>query len=183
MGDLANSGDTPDTFKMSNVDTDWVLRWLQDNGYRYAVRTDGWVECFVWHQDERWTGRGPTREDAVRDVLRRMFPSAASRTLLQHTISAALPGVTAVFNGPPKPDYEPSSNAGLSPDTASPSSAGRHYVSAYSGPDPETVLADVGLLDELIDSKRPELALMTPSRQRLSILSWICQARAAQGQV
>lgn len=41
-------------------------------------------------------------------------------------------------------------------------------------------LAEVAILNELIDSKRPELSLMTPERQRLAILAWICHARAIQ---
>ena len=37
---------------------------------------------------------------------------------------------------------------------------------------------EVDLLSLSIDSKAPELALMTPERQRLAILAWICRARA-----
>lgn len=46
--------------------------------------------------------------------------------------------------------------------------------------DPDEALAEVGLLAELIESKEPELGLMTPERQRLAILAWICHARALQ---
>jgi len=45
---------------------------------------------------------------------------------------------------------------------------------------PDEALAEVSLIEELIDAKRPELALMTPERQRLALLAWICHARAIQ---
>ncbi|MEC8022368.1 MAG: hypothetical protein VX223_00440 [Myxococcota bacterium] len=170
---------------MTIVDPDLALRLLRDLGYRYAFRLEGWVECLVWYQEERWIGRGATRSEAVQDVLGRLFPSRAARQLLLRTIPEEAQSDAVSLDSPSPLEAPPQVTADLSsreeglpqPTPQAPSPV----VLRVDDRDPEAVLADVGLLDELIDSKRPELALMTPARQRLSILSWICHARAAQG--
>ncbi len=45
---------------------------------------------------------------------------------------------------------------------------------------PDEALNELTLIDHLIDSNKPELALMTPERQRLAILAWICHSRSIQ---
>jgi hypothetical protein len=45
---------------------------------------------------------------------------------------------------------------------------------------PDEALSEVNLIDDVIDSSRQELALMTAERQRLAILAWICHARSLQ---
>ena len=42
----------------------------------------------------------------------------------------------------------------------------------------DEAVGEVDLLAELIRSEQPELSLMTPERQRLVILAWICHARS-----
>ena len=58
----------------------------------------------------------------------------------------------------------------------------RQHVAIVAPPpmEPDEASADVDVLDQLIDSKIGELALMTPERQRLGILAWICHGRALQ---
>ena len=169
---------------MSFVDPDQALGLLNDLGYRSAFRLDAWVECLVWVEEERWIGRGASRARRCTTCfaifsLKRIttfivecpwqdgsFSSVESRVSRAHrpresTGSAPMAAVERLPRATPEGPLE--------------------LGSSVDDRDPEDVLADVGLLDELIDSKRPEMALMSPVRQRLSILSWICHARAAQG--
>lgn len=60
--------------------------------YHVAFRTDGWVDCLVLRDAERWVGRGLTEADALDDALSQIFGSAASRALLaKHVAAAAQP--------------------------------------------------------------------------------------------
>ena len=57
----------------------------------------------------------------------------------------------------------------------------QHVAIVASAPmEPDEASADVDVLNQLIDSKLGEMALMTPGRQRLGILAWICHGRALQ---
>ena len=57
----------------------WLPRFLIDCGYRCFVRRNGWIECLISNDQERWIGRGGDEMDAVRDALAQMFPAAAAR--------------------------------------------------------------------------------------------------------
>ena len=52
---------------------------LSAAGYHFAVRTDGWTECLVQRQGERWIGGGHTESEAFEDALEKMFPSRLAR--------------------------------------------------------------------------------------------------------
>jgi hypothetical protein len=76
---------------------------LGDLQYRVAFRTDGWVDCLVLRESERWVGRGLTEGEALDDALSQIFGSAASRALLaKYTVPAAPPSVA-----PPPAEPEP----------------------------------------------------------------------------
>src|SRR6185295_12521378 len=65
---------------------------LSEAGYRVASRldwleNDGTSEYLVQREDERWIGRGPNADDALRDALARMFPSRLARELLEHHLA------------------------------------------------------------------------------------------------
>ena len=69
-----------------------VLRGLLlDAGYRVLLRTNGWAECFVQREAERWEGRGQTEADALDDVLGKMFPSHLARELFSQSTDARRP--------------------------------------------------------------------------------------------
>lgn len=56
-----------------------VYAILERHGYRWSCREQGFVECLVTRQDERWLGRGLTAREALDDALRLMLPSALAR--------------------------------------------------------------------------------------------------------
>ncbi len=88
---------------------------LEEAGYRVLFRTNGWAECFVHREAapleatealpmtgallataaERWEGRGETQEDALEDVLGRMFPSHLARVLFDRECAASRMPVAA----------------------------------------------------------------------------------------
>ncbi len=132
-------------------------RILEEFGYRIAFRRHRWTECLVWSDSERWHGHGGDETDALRAVLEQMFPSAASSKLMEFYCQTVDPGAAArsiVATESPMPD-EP-----------------RRVYSRSEA------LEALNLLSDRIDAEGPELALMSPTRQRMVMLSWICRARA-----
>jgi hypothetical protein len=78
-----------------------VLRdLLVGAGYRVLARTNGWAECFVQRDAERWEGRGLTEDEALDDALGKMFPSHLAWALLEQR--AERPAVLAAPS-----DFEP----------------------------------------------------------------------------
>lgn len=59
-----------------------VRSLLVDAGYCVLLRTNGWAECFVQRDAERWEGRGQSEEEAFDDAVGKMFPSHLARSLL-----------------------------------------------------------------------------------------------------
>ena len=62
---------------------------LADAGYRVLFRANGWAECYVEREAERWEGRGRTEDEALHDVLARMLPSHLAQSLVQRQILAS----------------------------------------------------------------------------------------------
>lgn len=56
---------------------------LRAHGYEVALRENGWCECLVAREAERWTGRGTSPASALEDALAQMLPSALARALLR----------------------------------------------------------------------------------------------------
>jgi len=131
-------------------------RILESLGYRIAFRRQGWSECLVWREGERWLGQGGDENQALEVVLEQMFPSEAARQLMRmyaQQSSGASEQKAESMAGPPIP-REPN----------------RVYSRAEA-------LEALTLLSDRIDVERPELALMSPIRQRMVMLAWICRAR------
>lgn len=180
-----------------------VLRWLQENGYRVAFRDQGWVECLLWCDGERWLGRGADRDEAADDALRQAFPSRAARLLLAGlgapaVVSApeqappeAVPPDELTDDAPPPEETEPAAPPEAPPPEAKPP---EDLVAPVPAPQPapqprrriveamttEEALDSLGLLEDAITAERPEVALMVPERQGLILLAWICRARSAE---
>lgn len=123
-------------------------RILEDLGYRVAFRRQSWTECLVWRGNERWLGHGGDEGEAMEAALSQMFPSEAARQLLRaHNAPAGAPSLDATSDAPPR------------------------VYSRSEALEALTVLAD------RIDGERPDLGLMSPARQRMVMLAWICRAR------
>lgn len=56
-----------------------VYAMLERHGYRWSCREQGYTECLIARQDERWLGRGLSAREALDDALRQMLPSALAR--------------------------------------------------------------------------------------------------------
>lgn len=65
--------------------------FLSQEGYRIATRYEGWVECLVARDTERWIGRGQDEDEALEDVLHQMFPSRVAWQLLEQQLSSSRP--------------------------------------------------------------------------------------------
>lgn len=223
-----------------------TIKWLEESGYTVSFRTDGWTDCLVALDDERWLGHGGTESGALEDALRRMFPSRLSQRLLERSraerairdadrpasAEAKLPSSnvtlayhpaitdldllpdtdpdceaptvsipTVVIDVPPPREVRPISIPTIvaqddqrdhTPVSAPwprpsgirtrPRRPGEDTIEIAAVPtvDVEESAIEVGIISDLIRSNRPELALMTPERQRLAILGWICHARSAE---
>src|SRR5277367_2500522 len=59
---------------------------LVEAGYCVLLRTNGWAECFVQRDMERWEGRGQSEDEAFDDAMGKMFPSHLARSLLDRHI-------------------------------------------------------------------------------------------------
>ncbi|MEO0321731.1 MAG: hypothetical protein AAF447_02160, partial [Myxococcota bacterium] len=160
---------------MSELDP--LTSWLLQEGAEVYI--DGseerpWTEVLVAVGDERWLGRGPSRQSALRDVVRQMAPSALTLRLVDAAIGA--PAVAAA----PAPAVAPAAA------TAGPIvTPRRRGVVAREVPDPngDEARAAIESLDELhaqIDATAEDLGLMAPSRIRLFLLAWIAEARTIQ---
>jgi hypothetical protein len=165
-------------------------RWLESIGYQIAFRCEGWTECLVWCDDERWLGRGGSCGGALEDALSQMLPSRAARLASPsfHASDAANHG-PIVSNDEPREDSRssdpvPEETASSPAESERSSPADVVPVSVEPQPDPalsvEDALRSLDPLEDRISAERPELGLATPERQRLVILGWICHARAVE---
>ena len=60
-----------------------VRAYLASLGYAVVVREQGWVECLLVREDERWFGQGLDEDDALRDALGKALPSHAARSAFE----------------------------------------------------------------------------------------------------
>ncbi|MCP4873137.1 MAG: hypothetical protein GY898_30965 [Proteobacteria bacterium] len=98
---------------------DRLLRGLLDaEGYTVSAREDGFATVLVSRSGERWLGHGPDQESALKDAVHRMFPSAASRALLERALGSweTAPGPTVEqlaegADAPPPPEPPPAALA------------------------------------------------------------------------
>ncbi len=180
--------------------------WLQDLGYRFGFRRNTWVECLVTGRGEGWCGAGWTEAEALDDAIEKMFPSYASRTLLQARFGIGQS--IEVLEGTPESEVaidvavelaadspstceesgasaEESSGSGEIEDTegvleAVPVSVPppRHPAALTRRVLPNEALEELADLERTILTTKNELVFATAERQRLVMLSWIAQARS-----
>jgi hypothetical protein len=75
---------------MANAAIPVLRALLSESGYHVAVRTDGWFECLLLRDSERWVGHGRDEAEALEDAVGRMLPSRLAWALLEQRIDHAL---------------------------------------------------------------------------------------------
>ncbi len=166
---------------------------LIEAGYRCALRSNGWIECLIWHErePERWLGRGGDESTAIVDALSQMFPSAAARTLLSGQLAegdlaparpAAVPQLSTPTRGAPIHPLPTAQSIGVKPTPVRPVISRQLAVAAAPRNEPmPTVGAAYDALEDIfreIEDARPELALMAPRLQKRLMVAWICRTRS-----
>ena len=79
--------------------------WLHELGYRTAYRHNGWVDCLIWRDTERWLGTGEDEAQAYADALAKILPSEAARRAFAIAIApnADATNADAAAAGPGRP--------------------------------------------------------------------------------
>ena len=178
--------------------------FLLTHGYELAFRRDGFVEVLATRGHERFSGRGVNDDDAMSDLMRCMFPSAAARALLDAELAATTEPLPLVAEpAPPSdvPDGEPTESLAVTPssqpadaqvaaesDAAEPAAAPASVAATpvalpatSKGPSDEDVRDAVEACEDIlaeIEERLDELSRIAPESQRLLMLSCICRARA-----
>jgi hypothetical protein len=60
---------------------------LERFGYTFVIKEGDWVRCAVSGHGEQWLGKGLDEDTAFQDACNQMFPSSASRTLLERALA------------------------------------------------------------------------------------------------
>lgn len=183
--------------KSSNkMDSAALRRLLRELGYTIHFRGDVWVECLLRYRHERWLGLGVDEREAFEAATRKALPSQMARALFarwahEDEARLALDG-PAGGSGPsdarrPQEEVGAARTNGPMGDTATPATASATAPTATTAQTPlfhdepiydrAEALGALGVLSDRIEDERLELGMMTPRRQRMVILSWICGAR------
>lgn len=180
---------------------------LAEHGYVWVVRHNGWFECLVSREHERWEGSGATAGAALEDALNRMLPSALARKLLSGQLrgAEATPSVEAQGDTeatpptpkkvaaratedtkanakPPRADAKRSGH-GAKVKTAPASTNNEPRVKRFPGP-PATALrrsdedvAELEVLEDRLAALLPDIAGFSRDLQRLGFIAFIARAR------
>ncbi|MFO1077947.1 MAG: hypothetical protein U1E73_09515 [Planctomycetota bacterium] len=70
--------------------SDLRMEWLAILGYRTAFRNNGWVECLLWREHERWLGSGADETEAFANALQAALPSEAARRAFDMALAAVM---------------------------------------------------------------------------------------------
>jgi hypothetical protein len=152
---------------------------LAECGYELRYREDAWVECLLLGDGESFLGRGRDRDAALLDALDKSCPSVVSRRAIAELVERKV-GCKSVTVELPLPVAEPRPIVRAREPSPREPSGPPPLVSKDAAPiriDLARALDDLMLLEDRIRDSRDELGLCSPERQRLAILSWICEAR------
>ncbi len=100
------------------------------------MRHQGWYECLIWREEERWLGAADTAQGALAHALRQMFPSTAAWQLYS-AAAVASPAATAATEStpPPAPASEPVTSAtSATPVTPAPAEVAKPSVDPPRSP-------------------------------------------------
>lgn len=153
------------------MDLEALRAELAAAGYELRYREDGWVECLMLGDGESFVGQGRCRDSALMAAVERACPSTLARRALFELIGKKSPAPRIEEPAEPKPSPPPRAKEVRGPPPLVPKEA-------PARPDLARALEDLTILDERIRESKDELALVSPERQRLAILCWICEARA-----
>lgn len=180
----------------------WVPWLLREHGYHGLQRQQGWHECLLWRDEERWLGHGVDPAAALAHALAQMFPSVAARALFD-AASAEQPVPTNVeaeglapaapastTSAPTTTPTAPSSTSSTSPAEPEargfePPKVGQRLILPLPTYPPAAVAEARETLDDIlkeIADARPDFALMAPRHQKVHMLGWICRARGLDEQ-
>jgi hypothetical protein len=183
-----------------------LLDHLVTLGYVANYREQGFVECLLSRELERFVGRGVDREAALEDALRAAFPSAAARHLAAVALRAGAPPTANEARAEPATRPPPHATAPdplpVPPPVAAPTPVAdspRNGVPRSPGdgeeapapppaprppPVPRLALAEaevrMAALDTEIAFAEDELPALAPSRQRLVLLALSARMRDLQ---
>jgi|JRYL01.1.fsa_nt_gb hypothetical protein len=68
---------------------DHKMEWLASLGYEVLFRRNGWIECLLLHEQERWFGTGQNEREAFANALASALPSEAARRGVEAAIHTA----------------------------------------------------------------------------------------------
>jgi hypothetical protein len=167
---------------------------LLRSGYTVRMRHGEWAECLLLQGEEAWLGRGADAHQALLAAVRAACPSQLAMELLTATLAAPVATPLPRTSASP-PIAVPAACADPSEEVTVRRSEEEARVpqrarARPSGPPPlvrrDTVpdpidvpraLEELALLMDRVRDTREELGLCSPERQRLTILTWICEAR------
>jgi hypothetical protein len=153
------------------MDLEALRAELAAAGYELRYREDGWVECLMLGDGESYVGQGRCRDTALMAAVERACPSTLARRALSELVGKRPQPVVALRSE--EPELKPVTR--LKEPSGPPPLVLREVPAR---PDLARAMDDLLLLDERIRDSKEELGLSSPERQRLAILSWICEARA-----
>ncbi len=94
---------------------------LAESGYTLSFHRDQWTECVASKETERWRGHGLDEEEALDDLLLKMFPSSLARLLLAEKRAGAAPAAADPAPTPVPEESAPAPAVEVAPADAPPS--------------------------------------------------------------
>lgn len=180
----------------SAQDPDSSRTLLSRLGYRVHFRVAEWTECLLVSDDESFVGRGEDAERALADAVRAALPSRLARALFEQACASVQP-VTEVLAEEPSPPVLDLTELAADPvESAEPQAPETRVEPTEDRAEPTHVdeeRSDRGVegseartaaseklrdLHHEIRASLADVAVLSPERQRLQILGWMCTARA-----
>jgi hypothetical protein len=157
-----------------------VRALLTELGYAVLFREQGWTECLLVRDAERWLGRGRDESEALDDAVRQAAPSHLARVAFERlVVPEPIAALVEEANVPPRPAEtlpELESREVIVPGSPETLPA---FESTDDLDDPNAA-AELRELQAKIDGHADDLAVSNPQRQRLVLLAWIARARSYQ---
>lgn len=177
-----------------HIPVDAARALLVAAGYQVAFVANGWTQCDVSRNRERWAGHGDSEHDAFEHALAQMLPSVLARELFTHGVAepASAEAQAPKHENAPTPVRETSVAAAMDAPRSSATAGARGHSDAISPPrvgasppsaTRDAIVAALEVIEDVLVEVEQELgrfARLAPERQRLELLAWICRARAVE---
>lgn len=155
-------------------DPETLRALLREEGYQWLLHQNTWFECLLWHDRERWLGRGATADEALDDALHQCLPSSLGWRLLQRFLTAPVEVVdvapTPADDAPVEPPADPTpvgvepaiaaespAPAAVVDDAPRPTSGASRPSSVGGTPAPSPTPAPAAIREVQAEPTRPEL--------------------------